>query len=93
MYCYTIFATFSFVCSFGVWDFVFVCFLFDGEVENFVLYQAMVDMTAEQPLNGILAIRRTTRSTLFRTEVLSDALHPSVESKQSGWKTSVTEFL
>ena len=46
------------ICLFGVWVLVFVCFLFDGEVENFVSYQTVVDMTAEHPLNEILAIHR-----------------------------------
>ena len=52
-----------------------------------------MDMTAEHPVNEILAIRRdTTRSTSFRTQVLSDTVQPSVESKQSAWKTRFTEF-
>ena len=56
-------------------------------------FQTMVDMTAEHPVNEILAIRRyRTWSTLYSVKALSDAVHPSVESKQSVWKTRVNEF-
>ena len=72
---------------------LFLSILFDGEVENFMLYQTVVDITAEHPINEILATPDTTRPILFHTEVLGAAFHPSVESKQFGWKISVTKFL
>ena len=53
----------------------------------------MVDMTAEHPVNEILAIRRYHVIYTIHVQELSDAVHPSVEIKQSVWKTRVDEFL
>ena len=53
----------------------------------------MVDTAAEHPVNEILAIRQYHVIYTFSVQTLSDAVHPSVESKQSAWKTKVNEFL
>ena len=91
--CYVIFAVFSLVCLFGVWVFrfcLFICFLVRRWSWKFCVisdngghdHGTLSDWNFSHPL----MIPRD-------LEVLSDAFHRSVESKQSGWKISVTEFL
>ena len=50
----------------------------------------MVDMTTENPVNEISAIRRYHVNTLYSVQALIDAIHWSVESKQSAWKARLS---
>ena len=51
--------------------------------------ESMVHMTTEQPVNEILAIRRYHMIYTIPYRHLSHVVHPSLESKQSAWKTGV----
>ena len=66
--------------------------LFNTDKSSLAKKQTIVDMTEKHPVNEILLANRRYHVIYTFPYRHIDAVHPSVESKQSAWTTRVNEF-